>query len=78
MWLERSGAIASFIRKEIDDTHLFVEARPHLFEELQTYLDAWHDSNSFSAAQQSTIALQQAQQSMTHLPPAAQRQRRQE
>lgn len=72
VWLERSGAIASFILKEIDDHHLFVASRPHLFEELQEYLDAWHDANSFSATQhaQATAA---TQQSMSHLPPAAQR-----
>lgn len=35
VWLEKSGAIAPFIKMEIDDTHLFVEPRPHLFEELQ-------------------------------------------
>ena len=42
VWLERSGAIASFIIKEIDDRNLFVAQRPMLFEELQEYLDAWH------------------------------------
>ena len=45
VWLEKSGAIASFIRCEIDDTHLFVEPRPRLFEELQEYLDAWSVRN---------------------------------
>jgi hypothetical protein len=46
VWLERSGAIAKFILKEIDDHHLFVAARDNLFEELQEYLDAWHGQTS--------------------------------
>lgn len=67
VWLERSGAIASFIIKEIDDQHLFVAVRPMLFEELQVFLDAWHDSNSFSQAQNNA----DTDKASSHLPPAA-------
>jgi hypothetical protein len=52
VWLDASGAVESFILREVDDTHLFVAERPNLFTELQEFLDAWHDANSFSAAQQ--------------------------
>jgi hypothetical protein len=51
VWLERSGAIATFILKEVDDHHLFVASRPRLFEELQEYLDAWHGQRERRNAQ---------------------------
>jgi hypothetical protein len=43
VWLDASGAVESFILREIDDRHLFVTERENLFTELQEFLDAWHD-----------------------------------
>jgi len=78
VWLDQSGAVESFVLREVDDKHLFVVDRPNLFEELQAFLDAWHDANSFSAAQQQAVSAAQTQASLAHLPPAARRQRQQE
>lgn len=62
VWLDRSGIIPSFLLFEIDDRHLFVQSRPNLFEELQECLDAWMDSNSFSAMEE--LEMQQQLQAL--------------
>jgi TFIIH basal transcription factor complex TTD-A subunit len=50
VWLEsQPTTIEKFIIQDLDDQHLFIQARPEMAEWLEAQIDAWHDKNSFTS-----------------------------